>query len=81
MNFVDRDIKAGYIMTLDDAIKFWTHVKGAEEALGEKLTQEERHKLLMALQLGKEVTMEELLEMMKGKKTLIVKDKANESKS
>jgi hypothetical protein len=62
-------------MTIDDAIAFWTRRQEAEKALGSKLTREESEKLLQSMRLGQELTLEELLELMQGKKVLIVKDK------
>jgi hypothetical protein len=72
---MDKRAKIGYSMTLEEAMKFWTRCQEAEKALGEKLNREEREKLLIAMQLGKELSLEDLREMMAGKKVLIVKDK------
>jgi len=74
---MDKRARAGYMLTLDDAIKFWTRCQEAEKALGEKLTREEREKLLQSMQIGKEMTVEDLRELMQNKKTLIIKDKNN----
>ncbi len=72
---MDKRARAGYMMTLEDAMKFWQRRSEAEKALGQKLTREESEKLLQAMHLGQELSLEELMEVMKGKKTLIVKDK------
>jgi hypothetical protein len=72
---MDKRAKAGYMMTLDDAIKFWTRCQEAEKALGQPLNREEREHLLVSMQLGQEMTIEDLQELMKNKKTLIVKEK------
>lgn len=63
------------MLTLEDAIKFWERRAEAEKALGAKLTRDESENLLQAMQLGTELTMEDLLEVMKGKKALMIKDK------
>jgi len=72
---MDKLSRAGYMMTIDDAIAFWTRRREAEAALGEKLTREESEKLLQSMKLGKELTLEDLREIMASKKVLIVKDK------
>ncbi len=72
---MDKRTKAGYLMTLDDAIKFWTRCQEAEKALGQSLTREEREHLLVAMKCGKEMSVEELREFVAGKKVLVVKDK------
>ena len=76
---MDKRAKVGYVMTVDDALKFWTRCKEAEEALRDKLTREEREALLVSLQLGEELSVEDLQEMMKNKKTLIVRDQNADS--
>jgi hypothetical protein len=75
---MDKRARAGYMMTLDEAIKFWERCIEAEKALGEKLTHDEKEKLLQAMHLGQELSLEDLLEVMKGKKVLVVKDKNND---
>jgi len=75
---MDKRAKAGYMMTLDEALKFWERRAEAEKALGAKLTLEESEKLLQSMKLGQELSLEDLLEVMKGKKVLIVKDKTQE---
>jgi hypothetical protein len=72
---MDKRAKAGYVTTLDGAIKFWERCVEAEKALGEPLTREEKEKLFQSMQLGEELSVEDLQELMKGKKVLIVKDK------
>jgi hypothetical protein len=52
--------------------EFWQE---AEKALGEKLIRDEREKLLQSMQLGKEMSIEDLRELMAGKKVLVVKEK------
>jgi hypothetical protein len=74
---MDKRAKAGYMMTLDDAIKFWTRCQEAEKALGQPLNREEREHLLISMQLGKEMSVEDLRELMANKKTLIIKEKGN----
>lgn len=76
---MDKRSKAGYILTLEEAIKFWQRRAEVEKAMGTPLTREESEHLLQAMQLGKELTVEELVELMKGKKTLIVKNKSDEN--
>ena len=65
--------KAGYMMSLDDAMKYWTRCQEAEKALGAKLTRDERAHLLKSMQLGQELTVEDLLDYVKDKKTLIIR--------
>jgi hypothetical protein len=72
---MDKRAKAGYITTAEELEKFFMRVGEAEKALGKPLNREEREHLFIAMQCGKEVTLEELAEMMAGKKVLIVKDK------
>jgi hypothetical protein len=76
---MDKQAKVGYMMTLEDAMKFWQRRSEAEKALGQKLTREESEKLLQAMKLGQELSLEEALEVMKDKKTLIVKDQNADS--
>ena len=76
---MDKQAKAGYLMSLDQAVAFYERCLEAEQKMGQKLTHEERENLLKAMQLGQEMTFEEIREVMAGKKVLIVKDKGNES--
>lgn len=76
---MDKQSKVGYILTVDDALRVWTQCAEAEKAMGVALTRDEKEHLLSSMMLGKEVTLEELRELMAGKKVLVVKDKKNEA--
>jgi hypothetical protein len=76
---MDKRAKAGYITNAGQLEKFFIRVHEAETALGKPMTREEREHLFVSMQLGKEITLEELKDMMAGKKVLIVKDKNSES--
>ena len=71
---MNPDSPVGRIMTLDDAMVFWTRVRDAEAVMG-PLSKDERLAILGTV--GKEVTLEELTDLMQGKRTLIVKEKDN----
>lgn len=66
----DRSI--GRILTLADAEAFWTQIHEAEKVLG-PLSREER--MVILEKFGSNITTEELVDLMKGKRVLIVKDK------
>lgn len=76
---MDKRAKAGYLMTVEQACQFYERCVEAETAMGQKLTHAERENLLQSMQLGQEMSLEEILDVMKGKKVLIVKDDGNEN--
>lgn len=63
-------------MTLGDAMAYWTKVAEAEKVMG-PLTREE--KLVILGTIGTEITAEELKDLVKGKKTLVIKQKETEN--
>lgn len=68
------DISIGRIMTLAEAEQYFTRVIEAEKALG-PLTRDERLAILKTV--GKDITAEELQELVKEKKILRVTDKGD----
>jgi hypothetical protein len=73
---VNKDSPVGRVMTLEDAMTFWTRCQEAEKVMG-KLSREERLAILGTI--GKEVTVEELKDLCAGKKVLVIKEKDNAS--
>lgn len=62
----------GRIMNLDDACKYWEQISKAEKVMG-PLTEKER--LLILDLFGKEITQEELTELIEQKRTIIIRKK------
>lgn len=73
---MNPDSSVGRVLTLDQAIKYYEAVAAAEKAMG-KLTREE--KMVVLTKFGIDLTQDGLVELLQGKRILIVKDK-NESK-
>lgn len=76
---LDKTQKIGFVGTADDFVPvFETFIRLAKE-LGHELTRDEKTLVAESLLQGKELTLEKLQELTKGKKILIIKDKPNES--
>lgn len=66
------DQSIGRIMTLDDAMEYYQRCMDAEKVIG-KLTYDERLAILRTL--GKNITVEELTDLIAGKRILHIKSK------
>lgn len=66
------DIPVGQILTLDEAIEYYERVTEAEKEMG-PLSKEE--KMVILKSVGKEITAEDLLDLLAGKRALIVRGK------
>lgn len=67
---MNPDDSVGRLMSLDDTIKYYERVIAAEKMMG-PLTREEKMVILGAF--GKDVTQEELVELLKEKRVLYIK--------
>lgn len=65
-------VSIGRIMNLEDACKFWTQIQKAEKVMG-PLSEKER--LLILNTFGSEMTEEELTDLLKEKRTLVIRKK------
>lgn len=66
---------AGVMLTVSTAEEYFKRVIEAEKKMG-PLSRDER--LIILKSLGSEISIEDLLDMMEGKRILIVQDKNNE---
>ena len=71
---MNKDSQAGRLITPDEGLEFFKRVMKAEKVLG-PLSTEERITILNTI--GKEVTIEDLRDMLAGKRVLVVKEKQN----
>lgn len=78
---MNKDHPVGFVLKAELAFKFFERVGEAEKAFGKELTREEREHLLAAMMKGKELTLEELQDMMAGKRILIIKGKDSDIKN
>ena len=67
---MNKNSRVGFMMTADQAFKFFERCIEAEKALGQPLTMEEKDVLLATMMKGNEITLEELKDMVAGKKVL-----------
>lgn len=68
---MNRDELVGFVMTSETAEQYYLRVIEAEKKMG-PLTREERITILKSI--ASPVTLEELCDMMQGKRTLIIKN-------
>ncbi len=69
---VNPDSSVGRVLTLDQAIQYYEAVAAAEKAMG-PLTHEE--KMVVLAKFGSDLTNDGLVDLLQGKRVLIVKDK------
>lgn len=69
---MNPDSSIGRIMTIEDAMLFWTRVAEAEKVMG-KLSREE--KMVILNNFGKDVSKQTFDEMLKTKKMIQIKHK------
>jgi len=67
---MNKDTSIGRILTIDEATMFFERCIAASKVMGE-LSKEE--KMVILSHLGKDVTMEELTDMMQNKRILHIK--------
>lgn len=66
------DIPVGRLLTLDEATEYYERVVEAEKVMG-KLSAEEKTVILNSV--GKAITLEDLVDLMAGKRSLFVRGK------
>ena len=66
------DRSVGRVMTLDQTIAYYEAVAAAEKVMG-PLTREE--KMVVLAKFGTDLTQEGLVDLLQGKRVLIIKDK------
>ena len=69
---MDNEKEVARIMTLDDAMTYWERKRDAEAIMG-PLTREEC--VLLIKDLGRSLTLGELVSELKDKRALIIKEK------